>query len=113
MHSLYVTKDVLLCAKTMNTYLICIASQAYDIIMDENKPLRNYTEAELSEDPLIVLHCGHVLPMTSLLGHLELHKVYDVDSQADWKSPLPLKVHLCPCLLTCCLISSDLHLPYV
>lgn len=59
--------------------------------MDENKALRSFTEAEVSEHPLIVLGCGHVLPMTSLDGHVELHKAYSMDNRGQWAQPLPLK----------------------
>ena len=57
----------------------CYAMQAYDCIMMENKPLRSYEEAEVSEDPLIMLGCGHVLPMSSTDGLVELEKAYSKD----------------------------------
>lgn len=70
--------------------------------MDENKALRSFTEAEVSEDPLIVLDCGrhsHVLPMTSLDGHVELHKAYSMDSRGQWAQPLPLKASPILCMI--------------
>lgn len=72
--------------------------QAYHIIMDENKALRSFTEAEVSEDPVVVLGCGHVLPMTSLDGHVELRKAYSMDSHGRWAQPLPLKASQLFCM---------------
>ena len=69
--------------------------QAYDIIMDENRALRSFEEAEVTEDPLVVLRCGHVLPMTSMDGYLELHHAYGMGGYGQWTSPLPLKVNSC------------------
>lgn len=66
--------------------------QAYDIIMHENRTLRTYDKGEVTEDPLIVLACGHVLPMTSMDGHLELHKAYETDQQGNWMKPCQLEV---------------------
>ena len=65
--------------------------QAYDCIMMENKPLRSYKEAEVSEDPLIILGCGHVLPMSSMDGLVELEKAYSKDRRGQWAHPLPLQ----------------------
>ena len=62
--------------------------------MDENKPLRTYAEEEVSEDPLVVLSCGHVLPMSSMDGFLELHKAYAVDAAGNWSHPQQLMVTL-------------------
>ena len=66
--------------------------QAYDIIMDENKALRDFEDAEVAEDPLVILACGHVLPMTSMDGYLELHKAYETDRQGIWRRPCQLQV---------------------
>ena len=52
------------------------AGQVKDLIMLEDRPLRSYTDEELGEDPLVVLSCGHVFPMSSMDGHLELGAVY-------------------------------------
>ena len=60
--------------------------------MDENKPLRTYAEEEVSEDPLVVLGCGHVLPMSSMDGLLELHKAYAMDAAGNWRCPQQLMV---------------------
>lgn len=67
--------------------------QAYDIIMAENKYLSAFDEDEVSQDPLIILSCGHVLPMTSMDGYLELHKAYATDSLGEWKQPLQFGVN--------------------
>ncbi len=72
----------------------CCFEQAYDIIMDENRTLRDYDKGEVTEDPLIVLSCGHVLPMTSMDGYLELHRAYETDRQGNWKKPCQLEVSL-------------------
>ena len=72
----------------------CCFEQAYDIIMDENRTLRDYDKGEVTEGPLIVLSCGHVLPMTSMDGYLELHRAYETDRQGNWKKPCQLEVSL-------------------
>ncbi|KAL0023606.1 hypothetical protein WJX77_006297 [Trebouxia sp. C0004] len=64
---------------------------AYDIIMDENRTLRDYDKGEVTENPLIVLACGHVLPMTSMDGYLELHRAYAKDQQGNWTTPCQLE----------------------
>ena len=69
--------------------------------MDENKPLRRYSEEEVSEDPLVVLTCGHVLPMSSMDGHLELHEAYAKNAQGTWTKPCQLGVLLFICLHAC------------
>ena len=33
----------------------------WDAIMNEERPVTDFTQAELDEDPLIVLPCGHAL----------------------------------------------------
>ena len=62
--------------------------------MDENKPLRSHDEEEVSEDPLIVLSCGHVLPMSSMDGHLELHEAYAKNARGAWTQLRQLEVLL-------------------
>ena len=82
----------------LHAYVLCEQhcwQQAYDIIMDENKALRSFQEAEVTEDPLIVLRCGHVLPMTSMDGYLELQHAYGMHGYGQWANPLPLKVNSC------------------
>ena len=54
--------------------IIILYVQVYDVCMDENRALQSYEEAEVDEDPLVVLRCGHVLPMTSVDGYMELGK---------------------------------------
>ncbi len=63
--------------------------------MHSNKALREYEEEEVSADPLLVLECGHVLPMSSMDGFLELDKVYHKDSLGNWTQPCRLEVGLC------------------
>ena len=64
--------------------------------MDENRSLRMYEEKDISEDPLVFLGCGHVLPMTSMDGHMELRKAYITDGQGKWHQPCELPVtNLC------------------
>ena len=60
--------------------------------MDENRTLRDFDKGEVTGDPLIVLACGHVLPMTSMDGYLELHKAYETDRQGNWMKPCQLEV---------------------
>ena len=60
--------------------------------MDENKALRDFEDAEVADDPLVILACCHVLPMTSMDGHLELHKAYETDQQGIWRRPCQLQV---------------------
>lgn len=63
--------------------------------MDENKAVRDYTQQDVTEDPLIVLGCGHVLPMTSMDGYMELQRAYTTDRQGKWKQPCQLMVSRC------------------
>lgn len=60
--------------------------------MDENRSVRDYKEEEVTEDPLFVLACGHVLPMSSMDGFMELHKAYTQDRQGKWHKPYQIKV---------------------
>lgn len=76
--------------------------------MDENKPLRTYAEKEVCEDPLMVLGCGHVLPMSSMDGLLELHKAYAMDAAGNWSHAQQLVVLLS---LSLSLLLSLLPLP--
>lgn len=71
--------------------------QAYDITMDENKPLRTYEEQEICKDPLVVLGCGHVLPMTSVDGYMDLRRAYTTDGQGKWQQPCHLPVRQLSC----------------
>ena len=81
-----------------------MALQAYDIIMDENKALRKYSEQEVTEDPLLVLACSHVLRMTSMDGYMELPSAYTTDKHGKWSKPCQMKVQMAAaaskCLLT-------------
>ena len=62
--------------------------------MDENKAVRKYSEQEVTEDPLLVLACGHVLPMTSMDGYMELLSAYTTDKHGKWHKPCQMKVQM-------------------
>ena len=58
--------------------------QVYDIYEDMQKPLREYDQAALLTDPLVVLTCGHVFPMSSMDGFIDLEAAYAKDSSGKW-----------------------------
>lgn len=62
-------------------------AQAYDIYEDMQKPVRGYDEAALLADPLVVLSCGHVFPMSSMDGFIALEAAYAKDSKGNWTKP--------------------------
>lgn len=62
--------------------------------MDGNKAVRKYSEQEVTEDPLLVLACGHVLPMTSMDGYMELRSAYTTDKHGKWHKPCQMKVQM-------------------
>lgn len=51
------------------------------------KPLREYEEAALLTDPLVILTCGHVFPMSSMDGFTDLDAAYAKDSSGKWTKP--------------------------
>lgn len=63
--------------------IVCL-TQAYDIYEDMQKPIREYDEAALLADPLVVLSCGHALPMSSMDGFIGLEAVYAKDGMGKW-----------------------------
>ncbi len=85
--------------------------------MYEDRSLRSYTDEELGEDPLVVLSCGHVFPMSSMDGHLELERVYghldvvsrDGTSTRIWNEPKHLQVHSIFSSITVFNCSQTLH----
>lgn len=52
-----------------------------------HKPLRGYDDAALLADPLVVLSCGHVLPMSSMDGFIGLEAAYAKDNMGRWTHP--------------------------
>lgn len=60
--------------------------------MIEEKPLLDFSDAELSDDPLIFLACGHIFPVSSLDGTVELTKTYGQAHDGSWEKPLPMEV---------------------
>jgi hypothetical protein len=64
--------------------------------MDETKKLAEFSEEELNEDPLLFLGCGHVFPMSTLDGLLDLSKSYTRDDTGAWDAPLEVQqqVHI-------------------
>lgn len=66
--------------------------QVYDMIMLERKTVRDISDEELSEDPLLFLSCGHAFPMSNLDGHLELVEHYARTSSGVWSATLGPRV---------------------
>jgi hypothetical protein len=69
----------------------------YDAIMHENKALQEYTNEEVETDPLVFLNCGHVYPMSTLDGLLQLDSSYIRADSPDapggaWSAPRQLEV---------------------
>lgn len=62
--------------------------------MDENRALRDYKEQEVTEDPLLVLTCGHVLPMSSLDGYMSLDAAYTKSNDGSWHRPAQIMVRI-------------------
>lgn len=48
------------------------------------KPVREYDDASLLVDPLVVLSCGHTLPMSSMDGFIGLEAAYAKDGMGKW-----------------------------
>ncbi|KAL3140347.1 hypothetical protein ABBQ38_004611 [Trebouxia sp. C0009 RCD-2024] len=63
------------------------SAAVYDIYEDMQKPLREYEEAALLTDPLVILTCGHVFPMSSMDGFTDLDAAYAKDSSGKWTKP--------------------------
>lgn len=68
----------------------------YDAIMHENKALQEYTNEEVETDPLVFLNCGHVYPMSTLDGLLQLDSSYIRADSPDapggaWSAPRQLE----------------------
>ncbi|KAL3153759.1 hypothetical protein ABBQ32_013348 [Trebouxia sp. C0010 RCD-2024] len=73
----------------------------YDIYEDMQKPLREYDGAALLTDPLVTLTCGHVFPMSSMDGFIDLDAAYAKDSSGRWTKlrPVTAEVIASPCLM--------------
>lgn len=65
--------------------------EVYDAVMDENKVLADFTAEEPREDPLLFLRCGHVFPMSTMDGTLELGNYYSRKGSGDWDAALELQ----------------------
>lgn len=66
--------------------------EVYDAFLDENKKLADFTAEDLSNDPLLFLHCGHVFPMSTLDGLLQLDSSFARDGSGAWSDPQELQV---------------------
>lgn len=66
--------------------------EVYDAFLDENKKLANFTAEDLSDDPLLFLRCGHVFPMSTLDGLLQLDSSFARGVSGAWSSPQELQV---------------------
>lgn len=64
----------------------------YDIMKLEHQALRDLTEEELADAPLLVLACGHVFPTDSLDGLVPLWEAYERDDSGAWTAAKPLRV---------------------
>ena len=62
------------------------------MVMLESKAVRDVSDEDLSEDPLLFLSCGHAFPMSNLDGHLELGKHYTRTPSGVWSAALEPKV---------------------
>ena len=73
---------------------VCVfgRGQVYDVYEDSSRPLRQYSEQEVAADPLIILSCGHVLPMSSMDGFLDLERAYSKDKSGKWTQACLLQV---------------------
>ena len=60
--------------------------------MDERKAVRDVSDEELLEDPLVFLPCGHAFPMSTMDGHLALGEHYARTASGAWAFPLDPKV---------------------
>lgn len=69
-------------------------TQVYDAVMDERKAVRDVSDEELSEDPLVFLPCGHAFPMSTMDGHLALGEHYARTTSGAWVATLDPKVQL-------------------
>ena len=69
--------------------------QVYDIYEDMQKPLREYDPAALLTDPLVVLTCGHVFPMSSMDGFIDLEAAYAKNSSGKWTKACSVTAEVC------------------
>lgn len=75
--------------------------QAFDAI-EGDKAVCEYTQQEVTEDPLVVLTCGHVLPMSSMDAYMRLHEAYTTDKEGKWLQACQFVVMPTLCILICC-----------
>ena len=82
--------------------------QAFDAI-EGDKAVRDYTEQEVTEDPLVVLTCGHVLPMSSMDAYMRLNEAYTTDKDGKWLRACQLMVMTTLCIPICCVDAHTNH----
>ncbi len=63
--------------------------------MDERKAVRECSDEELSEDPLLFLGCGHAFPLSTLDGTLALADHYSRGADGAWSAALKPEVGEC------------------
>lgn len=64
--------------------LLCCALQQVDLVQLSN--FGQLTGADVEEDPLISLSCGHAFTRSTLDGFLELHTFYEVAKGGERRS---------------------------
>jgi len=67
----------------------CCSDSVRDEIVDMIE-FKSYGEHDIDSDPIIFLKCGHFYPISTLDGHMELLKAYEVDTNGNFKDLKPL-----------------------
>jgi hypothetical protein len=100
-----------LSSASLACHAVPAVTQAMDLIMGEDLPLRELDQARVDEDPLIILPCRHAFFMSGMdellelewrersaegagaaEGALEMRGAYKRDGQGNWLEPAPLPV---------------------
>jgi len=63
---------------------ICAAPKEAEAMVDFIE-CTTYREVDLDKDPIIIPACGHLMTRSSMDGHMELSRVYDLDSAGEIK----------------------------
>ena len=48
--------------------------------------MTSYSDHDVDEDPVIFLPCGHFYATSTLDGHIEMHKAYEMDKSGVWNA---------------------------